>query len=73
MERRISTMYSHEQSTPADTWIVNHNLSDFPVVDVFVDVAGSLTKIIPKSITYQDPNTCVVTFSQSFSGVATVL
>lgn len=80
MDRRLLTMFKHEQTEPSDTWTINHWMGNFPIVDVLVMNEGVLTKIIPNAITVTpnggDPsksNTCVISFSTPFSGTAIIV
>lgn len=65
--------YQHIQSTPADTWVISHNLGITPVVDVFVYVDGVLTKILPQSIEITSSNVVTVNFSSLFTGQARII
>lgn len=75
----IPSIYRHEQSTSATVWTVVHNLGTnggqgIPVVDVLVDVDGTLTKILPNKIEAPNYNTVVIEFAGGpYSGVATVI
>lgn len=62
----IETRKVHEQTTPSDTWTINHGLGKFPSVTV-VDSAG--TWVIGE-LAYLDADTVQITFSCSFSGRA---
>lgn len=62
--------YQHVQSTPSDKWNVGHNLGVFPIVDVLVDIDGTLTKIIPMDIVLVDENNIRIEFSKPFVGSA---
>ncbi len=62
--------YSHTQETAADTWVVNHKLGVHPIVDVSVDIEGTLTKIIPATVEVISENTVRITFTKAFTGVA---
>jgi hypothetical protein len=73
LERRIATVYRHEQVTPATTWTIVHNLLDYPIVDVYVMYGGDLQKIIPSAVNYIDNTTCTVVFTTAFAGYATVV
>ena len=72
MNLRPALFYQHIQDTPASVWTVQHNLHDYPIIDVFVDEAGIMTKIIPAEITYIDGVTATITFSFAIAGVAQV-
>ena len=72
MTPKVGTLYQHVQSTAAAEWVIEHWQGGYPIVDVYVDVSGVLTKIIPQEITYTDANTVTVTFSSARSGYAAV-
>lgn len=71
--RRIATSYQHVQDTPSDVWTINHNLKDYPIVDVYTLFEGSLQRILPTSVTYVSHDTCTLTFSSPRTGYATVV
>jgi hypothetical protein len=73
MATRQATVYKHIQETAALSWVIDHHLQSYPIVDVYTEVNGSAVKILPKSVVYNTPNQCTVTFSQARSGVATVI
>lgn len=64
--------YQHVQETAATVWTIVHGMGMYPIVDVYIDVDGVVQKIMPKAITYVDPQTCTVTFNTARSGFATV-
>lgn len=68
----MTRSHKHIQEAPASTWSISHNLGSYPVVDAYVDVNGSLIKILPKSVTYVNSNTCTLEFTQNYSGIAMV-
>jgi hypothetical protein len=72
LKSRVATYYQHTQSTPATVWTIVHKLNDYPIIEVYADVSGVLTKIIPSSISYVDSITATVTFATARSGVALV-
>lgn len=75
----IPSIYRHEQSTAATVWTIVHNRATnggqgVPVVDVLVDVGGTLTKIMPSKIEAPNYNTVVIEFDGgAYAGVATVI
>lgn len=77
MTRLIPSVYRHLQVTPSTTWTIVHNLSGcgaaFPVVDVLVDIGGSIQKILPLAVTKIDNNTVEVTFTTAQAGEAVVV
>lgn len=70
MPQTIATTYQHVQSTPASVWQVNHNLNNYPIIDVMVLENGTLQKIIPKDIVIIDMNNCEIRFSSNRTGQA---
>lgn len=73
LSRRIATVFNHTQSTPSTTWSLEHNLKDYPLIDVYIDVDGGIQKIIPLEISYVDMNNCIITFSSPQTGYASVV
>lgn len=72
MSRNISCVHTHEQSIPSDSWVIQHNLGYYPIVDVFIMMDGVQVKMMPMNIQYTDVNMCTVSFSKEFTGVASV-
>lgn len=63
--------YTHTQTTPATTWVVNHNFNDTaPIVNVYNE---SGVAIEPESITVTNANTITITFGNVMTGKATVV
>ncbi len=58
--------YVHDQSVPAATWTINHNLGYFPNVTV-VDSAGN--QVIGQ-VQYISLNSMTINFNASFGGKA---
>jgi len=58
--------YIHDQSTPASSWSITHNLNKYPSVTI-VDTASS--EIIGE-VVYNSTNSLTLNFSASFSGKA---
>jgi len=66
--------YTHTQSTPSTTWTINHNLGlSQPIVDVFVDDNGTITRILPASMVVTNSNTLTLTFTSALAGSAEVV
>jgi ribosomal protein L2 len=66
--------YKHTQSTPATVWTINHNLgTQAPIVDVFYNDGGQMTKVLPSNIQVVNSNTVTLTFSTPISGTAEVV
>ena len=60
------TTYVHNQSTPASTWVIDHNLGIYPNVTV-EDSAGTT---VEGEIVHNSINQMTLTFSAAFSGIA---
>ena len=73
VSRRIADVFTHTQAVPASVWSITHNLQNYPIVDVYVDVGGTIEKIIPMSVTYVTANACEVEFSAPVAGFATIV
>lgn len=58
--------YVHIQSTPSNTWTINHGLSFYPNV-VVIDSGGSQ---VEGDVQYTSATSIVVNFSGAFSGKA---
>lgn len=58
--------FIYEQTTPSDTWTINHNLNKFPSVTI-VDSQGY---VIAGDVRYVDSNTIILTFTESVVGKA---
>ena len=58
--------YTHNQLTPSDHWLIEHNLGRNPSVSV-VDSAGS---IVTGEVRYLDTNNIEIIFLGAFSGTA---
>ncbi len=64
---------SHNQSTPSDRWVINHNQNaDGALIDVFVYHEGNLRKIMPQKIVEVTRNTIEVHFTRTHYGTATL-
>lgn len=70
---RVATFYQHDQDVPAIVWNIDHNLNDYPIIDVFITIDGALVKVIPSAVTYIDNNTASVTFQSAHAGKAMVV
>ncbi len=58
--------FTHEQTTPSDTWNINHNLAKFPS-PIVVDSSGN--EVIGE-VQHPDSDNLIITFSAAFSGKA---
>ena len=66
--------YIHDQTSASTNWLITHKLNTLtPVVDCFVDIGPERVKIIPMSVQATSSIHVVVTFSQAYTGQATVV
>jgi hypothetical protein len=72
MDHRVATNYKHVQTDPSDTWVIEHNLFGYPVIDAFVDVDGTIQKVMPASVTYTSNKICTLVFAVPRAGFAVV-
>ena len=64
----------HEQTTASDTWTITHNLRlKQPVVNVWVDIDSTLTRVYPSNVDASDSNTVVISFSSPQTGKAIII
>lgn len=62
----LDAHYIHNQTTPASTWNIQHNLDKYPSVTV-VDSADS---VVTGNIIFTDSNNLTINFIGSFAGKA---
>lgn len=68
------TGHFHDQTVASTTWTITHNLgTDAPVVDCWVDIAGTITKIMPLTVVATSSAVVTITFSTAFAGTAQVV
>ena len=73
LTRKVAGTYEHVQSTPSTTWVIEHNLGVYPIVDVYVLHEAEYHKIMPLSVTYDDENQCTIAFTSARDGYAMVV
>ena len=67
----LTAKYHHDQASANVTWNIAHNLQVLsPLVDVWVDVSGTDTRIMPETVVVSDNNNVVLTFSVATAGFA---
>lgn len=65
--------FEHTQASASTTWIITHGLgTTTPVVDCWIDDAGSDTKIMPDTVTATSSTVVTITFSTAYAGRALV-
>jgi hypothetical protein len=47
----IGSAYEHNQTTPSDVWVINHNLNYFPDVHVYVGAVEVVAEVLHLSNT----------------------
>jgi hypothetical protein len=63
--------HTHRQTVAAEVWTVTHNLgTDAPVCDCYIEVGGSMEKILPLKVTVLNNRQSEVHFSSPRTGVA---
>lgn len=72
LTRSFAGVFTHIQEAASAEWAVVHNLGYYPICDVYIVTDGVQAKMMPQNIAYIDANSCVITFSKAFSGVAVV-
>lgn len=66
---RSNILYNHTQYTISDTWIINHNLNNYPITNIFIDTgSGSKELKTGFTVTYNNINTLTITFDNKKSG-----
>lgn len=73
LSHKKAESFEFTQATESDTWVINHKLGQYPIVDVYIDFNGEKQKILPQAIVYNDKDTCTITFSVPCTGLATVV
>lgn len=68
-----TTVFIHTQETPASTWNITHDLGCKPIVEVVVDVSGSIVKMQPNKVEHVDDDTMQLTFTTARSGIARLI
>jgi hypothetical protein len=70
MSYKVSYPQRVDISTPATTWVIDHSVGGYPIVDCYVDISGTVTKIMPESVTYNTPVQVTIVFSTAQAGFA---
>lgn len=61
-----ASTYPHQQITPAEKWVITHNLECFPSVTI-ADSAGNT---VVGDVQYISENEIIITFTSAFAGNA---
>jgi len=68
------TAFEHTQAVASTTWTITHSLgTKTPVVDCWVDILGTDTKIMPDTVTATSTTVVTITFSTAYAGRALVV
>jgi hypothetical protein len=65
--------FTHKQTSPSISWVIDHNLGHTPNIDVIIDFNGQRTKILPRDIVHDSINRMTVVFSLPQSGTAVLV
>jgi hypothetical protein len=66
-------VFVHEQTTPASTWTIEHNLyTRAPIVDTYIMFEGTMQKILPKRVKSLDLNTLEIEWTVPRTGTARI-
>lgn len=69
-----ATTYNHTQDVADDVWSIVHNLNTTsPIVDCYILIDGSYTKILPTDVKVIDSTTVEVHWSDARVGKARVI
>ena len=72
--KAVNYSYVFNQATAATTWNIQHNLNTTsPIIDVWYNNAGVMTRILPASTQVVDSNNVTLTFSTAVAGVAKIV
>ena len=59
----------YEQTDPANIWLIEHSLNTIsPVVNVWLDLPGGPTMVIPREISVIDEDNIRIIFTQPQTG-----
>jgi hypothetical protein len=61
------------QSTPATVWTIEYPFMTVPAIDVYIDLAGTLFKVIPDDIKMITNNKIKIFFTTAYSGKARLI
>lgn len=70
---RSAKGYSHYQTEPSDTWLINHKRNLIPVVQVYVIKDGMEQRILPKEVIIVDLDNVRIEFTTPITGRAVLL
>ena len=70
---RSAKGYTHYQTEPSDTWLLNHKRGLIPVVQVFVNKDGMEQRIHPKEVIIVDLDNVRIEFTIPVTGRAVLL
>jgi hypothetical protein len=68
MKKTIGQSFEYYQDTPSATWVLEHHMGMYPILDVYVDHNGEKQKILPLAVEYTNANVCTVRFSSPITG-----
>jgi hypothetical protein len=72
LDRQQKQSHTHEQSTPAIEWVINHDLDRYPIVNVYSVVNGVEIMVNPTEVQVLNMNSCKLVFGTPISGFAEI-
>jgi len=73
MSLEMVRTHRHTESVASTSWVITHNLNTItPLVDVWVDIAGTTTKILPQTVAATSASVVTLTFSTAYAGEAVI-
>lgn len=69
----VSYEFTHIQSTANNIWDVDYKRKVVPIVEVRVNLNGTLEKILPQNIELINDHTVRISFATPFTGVARII
>lgn len=73
MSYSITRKFNYTQSTPSDIWTITYPFTGTPVIDVLVNINGTMTKMVPQTTKILSPSSVQLTFTQAFAGIARIV
>jgi hypothetical protein len=62
LDRQQKQFHTHEQSTPAIEWVINHDLDRYPIVNVYSVVNGVEIMVNATEVQVLNMNSCKLVF-----------
>lgn len=63
--------YTHVQSSPSASWLINHNLGRYPLCQVLIDIDGdTFPELVIADVEHNSVNQTAITFPSAQTGRA---